>query len=77
MRYVAIQHRWWMKHLDWGIKELKSDNLMDAEIEAGYWNDRNNKQFSHASTVVIEIADNEQMINGLKLTLRERLRGRL
>lgn len=74
-RFIAVIHGWFVSSNGFDVHELKAENKEDAYSEAAVLCHRRSSTFDKTAVTVIEILSSERLHR--KLTLRERLTGRL
>lgn len=74
-RYIAVIHGWFVTSNGFTVRELDATSRDQAEKEAAQLRYNRENAFDKCAHLVIEIEDAETLPR--KLTLRERLTGRL
>lgn len=76
-RYIAVIHGWHVHSRGFTVHQLESTDRDSAEKDAAYLTTQRQKPFCDCAYVVVEVTDAETLSAPRKLTLSERLTGRI
>jgi len=76
-RFIAVIHGWHVDSNGFNVHEFEATDKKEANQKAAYLTMQRQKSFDRCDYVVVEIASSESINRPRKLTIRERLTGRI